>query len=70
MEFPRVIGAINGTHGPISNPKGMDALRYMNRERFYSINVQMCCDAKYIVRSVVARWPETLDQAYLQQSIK
>lgn len=61
--FPRVIGAIDGTHIPISNPGGNDSQRFINRKGFYSINVQACCDFNYSIRSIVARWPGSVHDA-------
>lgn len=61
--FPRVVGAIDGTHIPICNPGGLDAQRFFNRKQFYSINVQACCDHKYAIRSIVARWPGSVHDA-------
>ena len=61
--FPRVIGAIDGTHIPIHNPGGADAQRYIIRKGFHSLNIQVCCDATSLIRSVVARWPGSTHDA-------
>ncbi|KAJ4425402.1 hypothetical protein ANN_28017, partial [Periplaneta americana] len=39
--FPQVIGAIDGTHIPITNPGGELSQIYMNRKGWYSLNVQV-----------------------------
>ena len=54
--FPGVIGAIDGTHVPIVNPGGNDAELYRNRKGYFSINVQLLCDSKLLIRNVVASW--------------
>ncbi len=43
--FPDVIGAINGTHIRITSPEEFEA-EYVNRKRYYSINVLVVFDAK------------------------
>ncbi|XP_064645965.1 putative nuclease HARBI1 [Lineus longissimus] len=55
-EFPGVIGAINGTHVAIVGPGGEDAIRYVNRKRYYSLNCQFTCNHKMMFTSVVTRW--------------
>ncbi|XP_063917859.1 putative nuclease HARBI1 [Zophobas morio] len=54
--FPRVIGAIDGTHIKIQSPGGNDAEIYRNRKQFFSINTQVICDSKLKITNVVARW--------------
>ena len=39
--FPGVIGAIDGTHIPIRNPGGVNALYFINRKNKCSINTQV-----------------------------
>lgn len=39
--FPRVIGAIDGTHIAIKNPGGPFGQIYINRKGWYSINTQV-----------------------------
>ncbi|KAI4455470.1 hypothetical protein MML48_9g00002315 [Holotrichia oblita] len=55
--FPRVIGAIDCTHIKIESPGGNDAELFRNRKSFFSINVQLVCDADLKIMNVVARWP-------------
>lgn len=39
--FPKVIGAIDGTHVKIQSPGGDDAEVYRNRKGYFSFNVQV-----------------------------
>ena len=39
--FPRVIGAIDGTHVPIKAPTGDREPVYCNRKGYHSINAQV-----------------------------
>ena len=54
--IPGIVGAIDGTHIPISNPGGENAIQYVNRKNFFSINCQVTCNSKMEITSVVARW--------------
>lgn len=54
--FPGVIGAIDCTHVPIVSPGGNDAELFRNRKGWFSINVQIMCDSKMIIRNIVASW--------------
>lgn len=54
--IPGVIGAVDGTHIPIQNPGGPDAELYRNRKGWYSINTQLLCDDRMLIRGVVASW--------------
>uniref|UniRef100_UPI00359005CE putative nuclease HARBI1 n=1 Tax=Myxine glutinosa TaxID=7769 RepID=UPI00359005CE len=54
--FPGVIGAVDGSHVAIVNPGGRNALRYMNRDGYYSLNSQLVCDHRLLFTNVVARW--------------
>ncbi|KAK4885935.1 hypothetical protein RN001_002206 [Aquatica leii] len=59
--IPGVIGAIDCTHIAIVAPATNDPLRpgiaYYNRKGFYSINVQMICDANLKILDCNARFP-------------
>ncbi|KAJ3644013.1 hypothetical protein Zmor_026690 [Zophobas morio] len=55
--FPCVIGAIDGTHIPIQSPGGHLAETYRCRKGFFSLNVQVVCDAELQIRHIIARWP-------------
>ncbi|XP_028457689.1 putative nuclease HARBI1 [Perca flavescens] len=54
--FPNVIGCIDGTHIPITAPSENEA-DYVNRKSIHSINVQIICDAAYLITNVEAKWP-------------
>lgn len=54
--FPNVIGCIDGSHIPIQSPGGEQAELFRNRKGFFSINVQVVCDAKLYIRDIDARW--------------
>lgn len=55
--FPRVVGAIDCTHIKITSPGGNNSEMYRNRKGYFSINVQMVCDAHLKIRHIIARWP-------------
>lgn len=55
--FPRTIGAVDCTHIRISSPGGPNAELYRNRKSYFSLNVQVICDATLKIRHVIARWP-------------
>lgn len=55
--FPKVIGAIDGTHIRILSPGGEEAENFRNRKGYFSLNVQVICNSDYIINDVVARWP-------------
>lgn len=55
--FPGVIGAVDCTHVRIHSPGGENAEMFRNRKGYFSINVQVVCDATLRVCNIVARWP-------------
>ncbi|XP_064628013.1 putative nuclease HARBI1 [Lineus longissimus] len=55
-QFPGVIGALDGSHVPIANPRGINAQRFMNRKGYYSLNCQLVCDHELCFTNVVSRW--------------
>ena len=68
--FPGVIGAIDCTHVPITNPGGENGELFRNRKGYCSINVQVVCDDQARITNVVARWPgSTHDSSTVQYSI-
>ncbi|KYN04620.1 Putative nuclease HARBI1 [Cyphomyrmex costatus] len=50
--FPQVVGCIDCTHIRIKCPNKERAMLYMNRKGFYSMNVQVVCDAQRRIRNV------------------
>ena len=55
--FPRVTGAIDCTHVQIGLKDGTDAQLYYCHHGYYSLNVQVVCDAEQRITNIVARWP-------------
>ncbi|XP_031328675.1 putative nuclease HARBI1 [Photinus pyralis] len=53
--FPRVLGALDGTHIRIQSPGGQQAETFRNRKGYFSLNV--ISDAKHYIRNIVTRWP-------------
>ena len=56
-EFPRVLGAVDGTHVKIQSPGGNDGEVFRNRKTYFSINVQCVSDAELNIEDIVVRWP-------------
>jgi hypothetical protein len=54
--FPGVVGCLDCTHVRIKNPHGDQPLIYCNRKGFYSLNVQVVCDATSRILDIVAKW--------------
>lgn len=52
--FPGVIGAVDCTHIRILNPGGVDSELFRNRKGWFSLNVQVLCDDKLMIRDIVA----------------
>lgn len=55
-KFPMVIGALDCTHIRIKTPGGDNAVAYRNRKGFYSMNVQIICDANLKIQDIVTKW--------------
>lgn len=56
--FPGVVGAIDCTHiRLVFNVSPLTAGIYVNRHHWYSLNVQVVCDAHCRITNIVARWP-------------
>jgi len=55
-KMPGVFGLIDCKHVNIQRPHCDDAEVYRNRKGHFSINVQVICDNKSLIRNIVARW--------------
>ena len=67
--FLGVIGAIDCTHVRIICPNKENAMAFVNRKQFYSINAQAVCDSDAFITNIVARWPgSTYDSRIFENS--
>nr|XP_022290278.1 putative nuclease HARBI1 [Crassostrea virginica] len=66
--FPNVLGCIDCTHIRLKKPNNNKA-DFVNRKGYHSLNVQMCCDHKFVITSCVANWPGSVhDSRIFRQS--
>ncbi|XP_064464165.1 putative nuclease HARBI1 [Ornithodoros turicata] len=66
--FPRVVGAVDGTHVRIQAPSEHEG-SYVNRKNYHSINVQLIVATDCRILDVVANWPgSTHDSRILRDS--
>ncbi|KAK6490001.1 putative nuclease HARBI1, partial [Huso huso] len=62
--FPNVVGVIDGTHIHIWMPCN-DECHYVYWKGYLSLNVQIICNHKLIIRNVVAKWPGATQDAFI-----
>lgn len=65
--FPGVIGCIGCTHIKIAKP-GNDPESYLNKNKFYSIQLQVVCDHKKRIRDIFVGFPGSVSNSYVFQS--
>ena len=70
VHFPGVIGAIDCTHIRIIFPNKENAMAFVNRKQFYSINVQAVCDSDAFITNIVARWPGSTHDSRIFENSK
>ena len=62
--FPRVIGALDGTHIAIKAPADDEPI-YVNRKNFHSLNMQVISNADNLVLSYSVRYPGSTHDAFI-----
>ncbi|XP_058482276.1 putative nuclease HARBI1 [Solea solea] len=55
--FPNVLGCIDCSHVRIVAPSGPVERDYVDRRNHHSLNVQMICDANYLITNIEVKWP-------------
>lgn len=60
--FPQCVGAIDGSHIPISAPE-LHHTDYYNRKGWYSMVVQAVVDHEYLFRDICVGWPGSVHDA-------
>ena len=68
--FPGAIGAIGCTQIRIICPNKENAMAFVNRKQFYSINVQAVCDSDAFITNIVACWPGSTHDSRIFENSK
>lgn len=63
-QFPRVMGAIDGTHIPIKAPYDAEHV-YINRKNFHSLNIQVICDSKHLIMNFCCKYPGSTHDSFI-----
>lgn len=63
--FPNVIGVIDGSHIRLQSPGGPTAETFRNRKGYFSLNIQVVCNAQLKIMDVVARWPGSSHDSHI-----
>ena len=58
--MPHVLGALDGTHVPITKPEGESAVDYYSHEQVHTITCQAVCDGDLIFLCVDAGFPGSI----------
>ncbi|KAJ8965380.1 hypothetical protein NQ317_015679, partial [Molorchus minor] len=62
--FPGTIGAIDGTHVAILKPR-LEEHNFINRKGFHSLNVQIICDHKMLIRNINANFGGSTHDSFI-----
>ncbi|KOB67875.1 Uncharacterized protein OBRU01_19161 [Operophtera brumata] len=68
--FPRVLGAVDGTHILMQSPNSNIGEEFRNRKSVFSLNVQGVCDAHLRFINVVAQWPGSTHDATIFNNLE
>ena len=53
------------THVRVICPNKENAMAFVNRKQFYSINVQAACDSVAFITNIIARWPGSTHDSHI-----
>lgn len=64
--FPGVVMCVDGTHIRIERPRSRDDdFQFINRKNFYSVNVQVACDANCRFTNIVVQYPGSTHDSFI-----
>ena len=64
-EFPRCIGALDGSLVPVKAPPGDEERVYVCRKNFHALNVSAITDFKKKFMNLIARWPGSANDSFI-----